>query len=407
MSKKIFEQLGGMVTVKLKGKNLEKVVNMAMARGIFLWNIKKNDEGISFRVRQSGFKALQSISAEGGFELEATRRQGLPFFKQVLKRRMGFLAGAFFFVAALYLLSSFVWFVEVVGNRVVSEERILDNAGRLGVYRGAAKWSFSQRSVEDALLRDISELSYVRVNVKGVKARIEIVEKTLPSQEITGPCHIVALRDGVVDEILVLNGQAAVKPGDVVVKGELLISGLLDPPSSPYVPESEEEKMHKKPTPVRARGSVLARVWYEGYGECAMKAENIILTGQKSRMAYLQTPWRKLVIKKGTTFAMAQTSSVIKNFNTPWGEFSLELVTAQEQSLQREEHAENEAVSIARERALDNLAQLLHTTEPFNDCKVEVLSSPSDPILRVKVAVEIIEDIGEPQAFAPQQMAKK
>lgn len=407
MSRKIFEQLGGMVTVKLKGKNLEKVVNMAMARGIFLWNIKKNDEGISFRVRQSGFTALQSISAEGGFELEATRRQGLPFFKQVLKRRMGFLAGAFFFVAALYFLSSFIWFVEVSGNRILDEERVLDNAHRLGVYRGAAKWSFSTRDVEDALLRNISEISYVRINVKGVKARIEIVEKVLPSQEITGPCHIVAVRDGVVDDILVLNGQAAVKSGDVVVKGDLLISGLLDPPSSPYVPESKEEKMNKKAKPVRARGSVLAKVWYEGYGECAMKAEKLVLTGQKSRTAYIQTPWRKLVIKKGVEFAMAQSSTAIETLNTPWGECSLEVITAQEQSLRKEEHSENEAISIARERALKSLAGLLHTTQPFNDCRVEVLSSPSDPILRVKVAVELIEDIGQPQAFAPQQMAKK
>lgn len=407
MSKKIFEQLGGMVTVKLKGKNLEKVVNMAMARGIFLWNIKKIDEGISFRVRQSGFTALQAISAEAGFELEATRRQGLPFFKQVLKRRMGFIAGAFFFVAALYFLSSFVWFVEVSGNRMLDEERVLDNAHRLGVYRGAAKWSFSTRDVEDALLRDISEISYVRINVTGVKARIEIVEKVLPSQEITGPCHIVAVRDGVVDDILVLNGQAAVKSGDVVVKGDLLISGLLDPPSSPYVPESEEEKMSKKAKPVRARGSVLAKVWYEGYGECAMKAEKLVLTGQKSRTAYIQTPWRKIVIKKGVEFVMAQSSTAIKTLNTPWGECSLEVITAQEQSLRIEEHSENEAISIARERALKSLAGLLHTTQPFNDCKVEVLSSPSDPILRVKVAVELIEDIGQPQAFAPQQMAKK
>lgn len=407
MTKKIFEQLGGMVTVKLRGKNLEKVVNMAMARGIFLWNIKKSEDGISFRVRQSGFNALQSISAEGGFEMEATRRQGLPFFKQVLKRRMGFLVGALFFVAALYFLSSFIWLIEVSGNRVVDEKRILDNARRMGVYQGAAKWRFSTRDVEDALLRDISEISYIRVNIRGVKARIEIVEKILPSQEITGPCHIVALRDGVVDDILVLNGQAEVKPGDVVVKGDLLISGLLPPPSSPYVPESEEEKLAKKASPVRARGTVMARVWYEGYGECAMISEKLVLTGVKSLTAYIETPWRKLVIKKGSEFPMSQSSTAVKTFNTPWGECQMVIVTELEQSMQREEHSENEAVNIARELALKNLEELFQTNRPFNDCRVEVLSSPSDPILRVKVAVEIIEDIGQPQPFAPVANAKK
>lgn len=407
MNKKIFEHLGGMVTVKLSGKNLEKVINMAMARGIFLWNIKRTDDGLSFRVRQSGFTALQSISQENGFELRATRRQGLPFFKQVLYRRLGFIGGALFFVAALYILSSFVWFVEVSGNRVVDKGRILQKAQHEGVYKGAPKWRFSARAVEDAMLRDINELSYVRINVQGVKARIEVVEKSLPSSEIAGPCHIVASRDGVIEEVLVLNGQAAARAGDVVAKGEIVISGLMDPPSSPYVLESETEKSTKKPTPVRARGIVRARVWYEGYGECSLKTEKLILTGAQGRSLSIITPWGRKDMGSKPVYEVSQNSKAIKTFTSPVGEWGIEITSVQELALSVVEYSEAEAVALARDRALKSLSEHLPGTESFIDSKVEVLSSPSDPILRVKVAVEVMEDIAEAQPFALPQMAKK
>ena len=38
----------------------------------------------------------------------------------------------------------------------------------------------------------------------------------MPRDEITGPCHLVASRDGIIEEVLVLDGQANVEAGDVV-----------------------------------------------------------------------------------------------------------------------------------------------------------------------------------------------
>ncbi len=408
MNKKIFEHLGGMVSVKLKGKNPEKAINMAMARGIFLWNIKRSSDGVSFRIRNSGFKALQTISRENGFELQKTGQHGLPFFRQVINRRMGFFGGVLFFILALYLLSSFIWFIDVSGTNVVSRDRITAEASLQGVHRGALKSSFSSREVEQELLRQISELSYIRVEVKGIKAHIKVVEKALPSQEINVPCDIIAAREAVVEEVLVLNGQARVKEGDVVAKGDILITGQMDPYSSPYVPEDPQEG-GQQPILVRARGIVNARVWYEGYGECPMKSESLIYTGRKARKVYLKTPWGDLPLS-GThaeTFPRAELRSAEKDLWTPSGPVGLRILVQQEQLIRREEYSESEAVSIARDKAVKNLEDMLQRAEPFTDCKVEVLSSPSDSILRVKVAVETLEDIGEPRVLVMPQMVKK
>ena len=100
-------------------------------------------------------------------------------------------------------MSSFIWFVEVTGNNNVKTNQIIITAAKYGVYQGAAKWNFSRSEVEEGILRDLSSLSYVKVDIRGVKARIEVVEKVLPSDEITGPCHIVASKDGIIEDILI------------------------------------------------------------------------------------------------------------------------------------------------------------------------------------------------------------
>jgi similar to stage IV sporulation protein len=91
-----------------------------------------------------------------------------------------------------------------------------------------------------------------------------VVEKINPPVENDVPGNIVAAKDGLVVDVLVVMGEARVHAGDTVSRGQLLIEGLLVP-QSPYVDPNDEDA--PAPVPVHARGEVLARVWYEGYGE--------------------------------------------------------------------------------------------------------------------------------------------
>lgn len=400
MVNRFFEQVGGIIRVRLQGKNLEKMINMALSRGIFINDVKRKEDGIHFKVRSSAFSALKSIADENGYQLEVTDKEGLPFYRALLKRRLGFVAGALIFIISLYLLSSFVWFVDVIGHKQVDQNRILLAAARYGLYQGAAKWDFSRTEVEEGILRDIHELSYVRVDVRGVKVHIEVVEKVLPREEITGPCHMVAARDGMVEQVLVLDGQANVNQGDVVAKGDILISGVVFPQASPYVipaPE-EEEAENNLPYTVRARGQVKARVWYEGYGECRLVEEHTV-TGQESKRILAETPWKTINVKGGAnkSFPSAQERHLRWTLHTPVGNFVIHQVVTQEQINTKRERTEAEALKLAKERAQTALHKKLPPGHKPVKSKTDVLSSPSDPIIRVKVSVEVIEDIAVPQ----------
>lgn len=393
MANKLFDQVGGIITVRLKGKDQEKVINMAMIRGIYIWDIKKTGDSMSLKVRNSGYKALQNIAEENGYIIEITDKQGFPVFKHVLKRRMGFIGGSLVFVIALYFMSSFIWFIEVSGNEKIDAPRIMLSAARHGIYKGAAKWNFSRSSVEEAMLRDMSQLSYVRVDITGVKARIEVVEKIFPKEEITGPCHIVAAKEGIIDQILVFEGQANVKEGDVVARGDILISGVVFPEKSPYIFEETEEE--PEPYTVRARGEVKASVCYEGYGECPLRSEKMILSGRELKKVYLETPWRNLVLKgrRENSFPFSREETSRRILKTPLGEFGFYKICIQEEIKDEITYSEKEAIKIARDKAMKTLARKMDKSVKVCNSKIDILSSPSDPILRIKVSVETIENI--------------
>ena len=50
MINRFFEQVGGIIRVRLQGKNLEKIINMALARGIFINDVKRKEEWFAFQL---------------------------------------------------------------------------------------------------------------------------------------------------------------------------------------------------------------------------------------------------------------------------------------------------------------------------------------------------------------------
>lgn len=396
MANRIFDQLGGIITVKLKGEKPEKVINMALTRGLYIRDIKKTDNSMEFKVKASAYEALKSICDENGYFLEITDKQGFPFFKGVFKRRLGFLGGALLFVAALYLFSSFIWFIDVSGNKQVEKSRILITASKYGVYEGVARWNFNRLEVEEAILRELDELAYVKLDIQGVKLNIEVVEKIFPRSEINGPCHIVASKDGIVKEVLVLDGQPSVKEGDVVARGNILISGIVFPSLSPFV--TEENAVAEKPYMVRARGRVKAQVSYQGYGECRLRTEEMIFTGHKDRKIYIEIPGRKIFVKgkQESGFAFSKQKIEQKSIITPLGRLGICFIHLEEQALKKTEYTELEAEKIARAKAQKSLSSQIAGQQIINS-KSEIISSPSDPVLRIKISVDTIEDIATAQ----------
>jgi len=174
------------------------------------------------------YRNIRKPAHKSGMKVKIIRKRGLPFFVKYNKARVGVLIGAFVSVVLLFLSSCVLWDVEVTGNTRIKNEELLESLSGYDVRVGSVKSEIDTKSVESQLLKDYPELSWVSINIFGMKAVLEVKEnKDMP--EIIDdniPMNIVAKKDG---RIILVNGYSGtnvVKEKDVVLSGDLLISGI-------------------------------------------------------------------------------------------------------------------------------------------------------------------------------------
>lgn len=296
---KLWSYLTGYLIIRVKGATLEKFINMANQRGIRLWGIRRATEDILFvNAGIGGFRAMRPIARKVHCQIRIVRRRGLPFFILSLRRRKLLLAGIFLFFFTIYTLSSYIWFIEVVGTKQIPAERIRQIAGEAGLRVGAPKSAVVKETIEKRLLNALDQLAWVGVDVKGTRVVIEVSEKRLADPEKMSPAHLVAARDGLITSIIVFSGQPMVQVGDTVHKGQVLVSGII----APWVKKQQETLTappgsasgsppgnHILVNPVaqaggyyyvRAEAVVEARIWYEKQVRVPLREQVFRRTGR-------------------------------------------------------------------------------------------------------------------------------
>jgi sporulation protein YqfD len=134
----------------------------------------------------------------------------------------------------MFLLTIFlptrVLFIHVEGNSTVEERRILEAAQECGIRFGASRRQVRSEKMKNRLLEKVPELKWAGVNTSGCTAVISVREQPVQEQRTgyTGISSIVAACDGRITSCTVTKGNGLCAPGQVVQKGQLLISGYLD-----------------------------------------------------------------------------------------------------------------------------------------------------------------------------------
>ena len=224
------EYIFGYERGKVEKKDTAKLVNTFLKLGICS-EVKPTG---AFTVRHRD-KAKFTKHASGRIRFALGEAQGIYGFICRIKYRWGLLLGLIL-TALLYAFSSrLVWDVRISGNERLTDYAIEEALSEYGLKIGAPWRSIDTSLVEAELLSQNGNIAWISLNRRGTVAYVEVIESENigknepPSLQYS---NIIADRDGVIEQINVESGVAVVKVGDVVRKGDILISGVVENESS-------------------------------------------------------------------------------------------------------------------------------------------------------------------------------
>ena len=267
---KIYEYLRGSYTVTARAESVCRALNVLMKNNVPFYGVKAEGGGlVGFCLEPDAFRKYVALTAEMTIEDERVTRRGLFAFASGYKMRIGFFIGAVLCAALLAASSFFVWDINVTGQTGLSEKEILKTLEGYGLYIGAYIPNIDTMRLENELVIDTEELSYASINLRGTVAEVVVRErKERDVENISLPSNLVANCDGQIESIEVRGGMPTVKKGQIVKKGQLLVSGVIDSQAVGY-------------RLVRARGEIYARISRSFTAEVPLVREKKSRTGEK------------------------------------------------------------------------------------------------------------------------------
>lgn len=234
----------------------------------------EKDGSFSFSAPPSELEGLRCEFEERSVCATYSDITGLPRIIRFLCRRPGILAGIIVFIITMWISGRVVWGFTVNGNDNVSENEILEALSEQGCDYGSYIPGIDFDSLQAFFLAGSKDIAWLSVNMKGNRAFVEVIESKHIEESGAGEkyANLVASEDGRVSLVLPSSGSPEISQGDIVKKGDILISGVV---------HTRDAVLEDKVRYEYASGSVLAYVNKSVSVKIPFESEKKVFTGEK------------------------------------------------------------------------------------------------------------------------------
>ena len=385
--KLIINYILGYLTINVEGYFIERFINMCRNKNILLWNIKrKNSSFIICKIGIKEFKKIRDIAKKTKCKITITSKKGIPFIFEKYKKRKIFLLMMCIISGLLFVLSQFVWNIEVkITGDTLNEDEIINSLNENGLYIGEKKSSIDVKEIINNVRLKREDISWIGIEIKGTNAIVEVVEAEEKPEVVdeNDYCSIVSDKPGKILKVIANNGTAMVKPGDIVKEGSLLIAGWI-------------EGKYTGTRFVRADGKIDALVWYTETGSVKLNEKKIEKTGNTEKKYALNINnfrinlYKKLSnFEKYDTIYTAKKIKIFSNFYIP-----VELIECNNFEIKEENvnYSEEEAKAEAKKRAEEKLNDKVKDKENIRNVTVNYTVEEDE--VKAEVTYEVFENIG-------------
>lgn len=246
-------RIKGSLRYELCGVQPEALLNACAMEGLGFSELSIVDAyTLRLTVAESDRARFEALAPRCRCELRLLEESGGRKDRRLLRRRLPLLLIALAVLLTLLLSSLFIWEIELKGGEELSRGELLRALEECGVSPGVFWPALDADAVRARMLDKLPELAWMTVNVRGSRATVLLLPRS-EKPEIyreDDAADIVAGGTGIILRMSVLSGKAVVQPGQAVLKGETLVTGLLD-------------SLANAPRAVRSRAEILAETCYE------------------------------------------------------------------------------------------------------------------------------------------------
>lgn len=209
---------------RITGKNPQRFVSCAAARGIRLAGLRREQDSITALAFGADHAALSALAAEGGWQIFLVKRRGPGRLLEALLARPGLAVGGILFFVLLHFLTAFVWMIDFGALDPQVQDRMRELLAGCGITEGAYMCRENLQTAQTLALQQSDIFGWITLNftdgclwIESTPAEYQSIREAPPLQPL------YAKEAGTILAVRTQSGFTAVTPGQSVEKGQLLV----------------------------------------------------------------------------------------------------------------------------------------------------------------------------------------
>lgn len=393
---RLWKYLRGYVIIEVYGFGIERLINMSAYKGLLLWNLHREGNKLLMSVGLGELKKVHQSLIKTGCKVRIREKKGLPFILHRYKKRKIFILGALITCMVLFFLSSLVWRIEIQGNERYGKNEVLMILKKYGCDVGKVKYNIESKKIEDDILLDYPDIAWISLEVRGsalIVTMVETVEQPDFKVKDLPPADLVADKKCLIEYIVTRAGQPTVKKGDVVTKGQVLVTGEME------ILNDDQSIRYQY---VHADADIFGRVYYVITDSIKLDYIEKNYTGKEKKDVYFNMGslalkiWRPFKYDQFSDEIQSQKNFFFLDYELPIGFSSITYV---HYIPVKKRYTKEEATSILKKRltrsikkAMDTDVEIIDQNTQYNIGKNKITSETQ---LIVIEKVGVVEEIKE------------
>lgn len=339
----------GMVTAQISGVDIAEFINKCTKEGIFLTKSIPEQDSFIVSVRSHEAKKLMRVVRGNKGRIKILKKEGWIFSWLKIRRKQGLFWGLVLIAGLLYLALGHIWSYDISGNVRYSNDEVIALVQKYGLNQGVSKKNLRLEDTAQEILKDYNgDIAWIWLGTHGTVLEVRIKEMDRTNTDYDKAADIIAADDAVVTDILPLSGEAVVKAGDAVSKGDILIKGVeydnwQKNAEGIYVPADEGRA-------VRAEGEVHGLVLDENYVATCLR-EHYFLAQDQIEICYSLWKNGREIWNNGENTPALEKLLWQKAWQLGQDSWSVQKSECMKQNLAKKEYTPEEAYEISIKRA--------------------------------------------------------